>query len=74
METFVFKPEFEKKLKKLGIKISNIKERVRGTGENWTGRCEELNKRNYWWGFVTGGFTWEDTPEGHWYWINIARK
>lgn len=75
MITYVFKSEFEKKLKKLKIKTKFLKN---VQCSNWNSnlsnieKCRKLNTEVRWSGFISDAFDWTDTEDGHVYWNKIA--
>lgn len=78
-KTIKFKPEFEKKLKDLGIKTRFVKNFLnRNKKDRWTFTSVDNEKAlDY---IQSGSFTflifyafnWELTPEGHGYWLEIS--
>jgi len=74
-----FKPEFEAKLKELGIRKQFVKNLKTPKWEE-----EDLNvlaqyKRTFinattWNAFISYAFLWSATPEGSTFWNNIANK
>ena len=75
MRTFVFKPEFEKKLKRLGIKrkfIKNVKWDWQDTLD-LESALKYLNTKKSWDELLIGSFYWDETEEGHDYWYNISK-
>jgi len=67
-----FKPEFEAKLKELGIKEQFV--------NNWNNEaisthniCNELSMPiSSWESFIANGFDWDNTPEGSDFWLQVA--
>lgn len=78
MKTITFKPEFEEKLQKLGVKEKFVENMVIQSTEH--GRpdfakwyAEEEEHKN-WYEFIKGGFIWFMSPENHDYWCEIAKS
>ena len=76
------KPEFEKELKKLKIKTIFIKnfndqfKRLQGTYRTdiKRRRLAQLNKEAFFHIFITFAFSWENTPQGYKFWLDIYER
>lgn len=76
MITYVFKPEFEEKLKKLKIKtkfLKNVQYDIKHI-TTLRKRCQVLNSYKLWYTFIDMAFDWTQTEEGYKCWINIAHN
>jgi len=69
-KTIIFKPEFEKKLKRLKIKTKFVRN-LRNCKFVYT-NLGLLNITNDWEDFIRLAFKWSNSPEGFEYWDNIA--
>lgn len=76
-KTIVFKPEFEEKLKKLGIKKQFVKNYLKE--DKWEGADislaygqEQFNQAEDWYHFILWAFYWRNTPEGDSFWSLIS--
>jgi len=68
-KTIVFKEKFEKKLKKLRVKIKF----VNNVKKQGTLRClQTISEDDDFESFVASAFKWVFTPEGYLFWENIA--
>jgi hypothetical protein len=70
-KTIIFKPEFEKKLKKLKIKTKFIK---RWLADDPPTRFESLQSSKNWRDFILTAFIWKETIEGEKYWNKISQS
>lgn len=77
-KTIAFKPEFEKKLKKLRIKTKYVKNLMKpgaieaNMGIQPKDPVEYANNKHTWYRFITDTFAWKSTPEGFTFWSNIS--
>lgn len=77
-KTIVFKPEFEKKLKKLRIKTKYVNNLMKpgaikaNTGVQPEDPVEYANNKHNWYEFIANTFIWKDTPEGFYFWSRIS--
>jgi hypothetical protein len=73
-KTITFKPEFEKKLKKLKIKTKFVKnwKANKWATSNPTANRELALQVNSWEEFIMYAFGWNMTSEGYDYWYNIS--
>lgn len=76
MKTLIFKKEFETKLRKLGLKTQytdNVLSHLRGSVDSTLESKQiSLNDATDWKKFILRGFTWMNSPEGHYYWESVA--
>ena len=78
---YKFKPEFEDKLNRLGIKekfVKNVKDCIDNNinsknNLSFTEYCRSLDTYKSWSEFVFNGFIWDDTPEGRNFWMGIYK-
>jgi mRNA-degrading endonuclease RelE of RelBE toxin-antitoxin system len=76
-KTIVFKPEFEKKLKKLKIKtkfVKNLKNPQWPHPDKTNYYKQEFENAPNWKMFIHYAFNWARTPEDHFYWERISNK
>ncbi len=78
MEAIKFKPEFEEKLQKLGVKekfVNNIiaQSTMRGS-PNFIIRYAKEEEHENWKYFIKGSFVWFESPEKHDFWEEIANS
>lgn len=72
----VIRPEFEDKLKALRIKTKFLNNCNK---VEWPYPSKGYFRRNQneaitWFRFIVNSFHWDSTPEGYYYWSNIADK
>jgi len=69
----IIKPEFDKKLKKLGIKTRFLKN-FKKEHANPEISLQLINNHENFYGFIDDAFVWDNTPEGYDYWHEISKK
>lgn len=72
-QLYVFKPKFETKLRRLGVRSQFMKNIVReARGVKLNEKLSFLKQQKEWDDFIAWAFTWENTPEGHDFWQKIS--
>ena len=73
MGTVKFKPEYEKKLKKLKVKTKLVKNINKLSFKLTQEEANSFSKES-WGDFIRQSFMWDITPEGVEFWDNIANS
>jgi uncharacterized protein YjaG (DUF416 family) len=75
-KTFVFKPEFENKLKALKVKtkfLNNVWKNCKEYNLNFQKQCEKLNNLGSWLAFNLYAFIWAEY-EGVEFWVKVCQS